>query len=1273
VKLAEKAASVATKTRELLKDTVTLRSSVAELDGSLISRLASADEILKQAAAAAEAGDKSKALESGARAGDSYATVAKQYLKEQWLPNLKKQVAEVESDAPKEQIARAKAELDGAESSIAAAMPAELFLIVDKLKAIDRLLYPPFFRVPPSYLQMADFVLQVIRYDKRRWDFQNGLIIHASGTAWLVFHCQPIFPPPPLWQVATIDRNFRVVETVKSPAEEIALSDAIRIDPAALAGSTITIKLPSYAISASQISQAVHQQLQWLLRPAGGIEVHFEDLTIQPSGIPDTGRVLAGSAGYPTTPPDPTDASLSISGFRLLLHTISLTPVRASVAADLEMPNSVVDPGTGHPGRVDLGTFPITSSCIFRRELPQMAYGPWAVGNTGMQVKGTGVTADFDPTWVAPSAPAGSPAAIPGWRGALLGQGTTVASGPVVSNSGYLSAFYSYPIALVMATGLSGQFKLMAPYEFQSLEPFGYHVFISTGHLELANSAVKDGQFDNDKLTLPQMAVVNSSGGVVSATHDQLQLNENLDLIGTAALSVPVRWGEFTSHPVSSSTFYESQGFKYGRFYLSGIPRANYFPLDAADNFLDPGALLNPLPAIGLQGLTVFFPQFLQVNTPDTPAPSPLRFVSTNQSDRPTADWLNFSFGGVHGSLQHFLSVPNTNTELGPIYQAFYQGQKPFEPGLGSGANEKLEKRFSLAIKFVSSSVYDANMQGAVRLPMPVNGTLDFTQMEFTSTAQISGAKLPMSNPLPLSYWGLDVVKKPGTTSAGVISVRTGQIFFTAAGIRELRHFAMPFYLTWGELLASGAVRRLIFDYNGAGQKFDRFGYTTSFVKLSDYDPAKQAYLKTAGTVALDVFGAKYININDAYDPSKTGDPYDSRSVTLANDSDPTGPYSPTDHSLNANWGNGFGTFVYTYDYDINAQDGFVGPGTMALQWIDQNLQSSIVLKAERICLSANDTNRHDLTLGPVAHFGAMNRITGCGCIVNHQLERMVLSAELENTADANIVLRSASYGEVQMMFTPSISSVEFLGDMYLTILAGGNVEVQGDAKFTINRDQDFVEGDVDGHFDAASALGLNSVSGDGHVNWHMGTLGGTGYESLQGQLSLSVVTPLAGTSAEGGLYIGINAPLSEAWVLSAAGPHFTLNTAALPARLTGLYGYVKASESINLYVLSGGLEEFVGLGGFVLTPQQATNLGAQSTANVVGLPYVVGNVGAHAWGDILGGLVSADGWADLQVIMPYPFSYQGDIDLSACVLWVACGDVDVTVGLNSTQGLYLQ
>jgi hypothetical protein len=1271
LKAIDEAKSTATRAREFLREAESVRTTTLGINDSLSSRVTKADGILKQAAGALEEGHRDQALATAHDASNAYTAAAAAYLREERLPMLRKQVADVQGRAAPPDIAKAQAELSDVESALASLSPARLAEIVTRLNGIDQFLFPSFFRLPPLKLQMADFVLRVTHYEHRQWDFSNGLIVHASGTAWLVFDCQPVIHRPPFWQLATIEKNLRVVDIVKDATQEIALTDARQLEPAAAIGSTMTLKLPAYATTAAQLSQAIQQQIQWQFRPAGAITVHFDDLTIRPTGIPDTGLVLAGAAAYPTVPPDPANASLSISGFILYLHSIALTPLRATVEAELEMPVSVVDPGTGHPGRVDLGSFPITSSCVFRRELPRTAYGPWGVGNTGMQVKGTGVTADFDPSWASPAAPAGSPAATPSWLGALLGSGATLPAVPVVSNSGYLSAAYSYPIAWVTGPGLNGQFTLTAPYEFESLEPFGYRVNISTGHLDLVDSAVADGQFDRDKLILPKQAVLTTAGNPVQAEHEQLQLNANLDLVGSATLSQPIRWGEFTAHP-PSSTFYEAQGFSFGRFYLAGTYRTNYFPLDATDDFLEPNAILYPLPAIGLQGLTVFFPRFLQVDTLDTPTRVPLRFVSTNDN-RATADWLNFSFGGVHGRLQNMLSQPGTNTALGPIYQPFYVGQKPFLAGLGSGANEKLEKRYSLTVKFVSSAVYDSNMVGAIDVPQPVNSNLDFSNMAFTSTAQISGAKLPMNNPLQLAYWGLDMVKKPGATSGGVISVRTGQIFFTAAGIREVRHFAMPFYLIWGEMLASGAIRRLDFDYNGAGQKFDHFGYTTSFVKLSDYNPAQNAYLKTAGMVSFDVFGAKYININDAYDTSHPAAPYDNRNVTLANDSDPSGPYKPTDHGLNADWGNGFGNLAFTYDYDGNAQEGFVGPGTMALQWIDQSLQSSIVIKSDRTCMSANDTNRHDLTLGPLAHFGAMDRITGCGCVANHQLERILLSAELENTTDANIALRSASYGEVQMMFTPSISSVEVAGDMYLTILAGGNLEVKGDAKFTVNRDQAYVEGDVDGQFDTSSALGLNSLSGDGHLNWHLGTLGGTGYQSLQGQLALHVVTPLAGSSAEGGFYIGINAPLSEAWVLQAAGPHFKLNTAALPARLTGLYGYVKGGGSVNFYIISGGFEEFVGLGGFVLTPQQAVNLNAQSTANVVGLPYIIGNVGAHAWGSILGGLVSADGWADLQVILPYPFQFQGDIGLSACVLWVACGSADVTVGLNSSQGFYLQ
>ncbi|HQH72930.1 MAG TPA: hypothetical protein PK360_12705, partial [bacterium] len=79
------------------------------------------------------------------------------------------------------------------------------------------------------------------------------------------------------------------------------------------------------------------------------------------------------------------------------------------------------------------------------------------------------------------------------------------------------------------------------------------------------------------------------------------------------------------------------------------------------------------------------------------------------------------------------------------------------------------------------------------------------------------------------------------------------------------------------------------------------------------------------------------------------------------------------------------------------------------------------------------------------------------------------------------------------------------------------------------------------------------------------------------------------------------------------------------------------------------------------------------NSSGIPGLPYVVGNLGIHIWGDILGGLVSAGAWGDLQMMFPAPFSFQGTVGLEACVLWVICGSVDVTVGLNSVDGFYIE
>jgi hypothetical protein len=153
---------------------------------------------------------------------------------------------------------------------------------------------------------------------------------------------------------------------------------------------------------------------------------------------------------------------------------------------------------------------------------------------------------------------------------------------------------------------------------------------------------------------------------------------------------------------------------------------------------------------------------------------------------------------------------------------------------------------------------------------------------------------------------------------------------------------------------------------------------------------------------------------------------------------------------------------------------------------------------------------------------------------------------------------------------------------------------------------------------------------------------------------------------------MGVNAPKDHAWVLQDTDSRFKLNMAPLPDRLTGVYGYVKASQSVNLWIVSGGIEAYAGVGGFLLTPEEVRpDLGALPSP--FGLPYVVGNLGIHVWGEILGGLVSAGAWGDFGIMLPYPFHFEGTLGLEGCVLWAFCERVDVTCGLNTAEGFYLR
>ena len=195
-------------------------------------------------------------------------------------------------------------------------------------------------------------------------------------------------------------------------------------------------------------------------------------------------------------------------------------------------------------------------------------------------------------------------------------------------------------------------------------------------------------------------------------------------------------------------------------------------------------------------------------------------------------------------------------------------------------------------------------------------------------------------------------------TQAGVLSVRTGRIVFTAAGISEPRHFSRPFGLTWTEMLADGNLGELFMDYNCWGQRFDGLPYSPQALSLSKYVAgATDAYLATCGTVHLNYFGPCFANIHDAR-YHDVHPPYNKRYVTVPRAGE--GACKPTDLSLHAVWNDSAGGDLAVFDFpDISmdyheaVQDGFLGTGTTAAGFLHSDgLDATIEIHASAIDIS---------------------------------------------------------------------------------------------------------------------------------------------------------------------------------------------------------------------------------------------------------------------------------------------------------------------------------
>ena len=1150
----------------------------------------------------------------------------------------------------------------------------------EKIRAVLEPVYPEFYRNLPDTLKMAQLTLYVLSYsDKGSYDFDQNTATGLAGEAELAFECgAATLQVLPLGTVSG-QHFFSVVQVVKNPGQEISLSDAVKVEPKAKAGQMIALPLEVESTESSAVLSAKQKFLTRVKSNTsagrGRIRVRFEGVSITPTPRASCATVSAGRAWYPTASPDPEKpAKLRTAGFTVLLDSLSLTPAAATASARLVLPSSLIDDTGCQPAMLNLGTISIEAGCQIYKELPDSTYGPFIMDQTGMVFKGKGYTVDLSTAF-----PQNRRGLSQGWRGVILKSGYTsgAKSGTVVSNTGYLQNLYQFSNALITTTGLAARFSSVFSYSFSTSQPLGYTLTIQNGTLDIDSSAVQSGQFTGGSIQLPSQAVCDrTAGSALTAYFNDLTVQKDLDLAGHAALREKMYWGELTRSGEEqikyAATPYLSSADS-ALFYLCGTANKSFIPKDSSGFAVNLTASpLDTLEARQIGGLTVLDFKDLDIMTADIPKKSEkISFKKGSGVDFHRC-WLNVGSGGVNGAITIGLAS-DFKQNLGDSASTYYKGKDSktkasFKSNLECDASKKEQ---CLRILYSSSAVYDSEFNGELTIKGPSNIILPFEDMEFTSTAHIVGGDIDLSDgAVTLEHWGVDLVATSSTDPAGVLSVKTGQVIFTQAGIQEKRHFAETFKLYWGEMFADGNIGKLFFDYNCAGQKFDGFDFTPECVALSEYKSGNNGYLHVCGENSFDFFGSNYLSIHDSlYTADDEFGIYDGRRVAVL--SDAVSDCKASDLTLEKTWSSDMADFKYTIEYDVYDQDGFFGEGTAEMpDHFDKELRSSIQLDSTRIlaCLSCDASIYFKLA---ALDFGATSELWGCVTITDNTLSCVTLGYTLAATAGSyyGILGGGDAMVEVKEVIKPTFTSFSAGGKMGINF-GLGTFDLDGSVLLTMDEAKDIVTGDIKGDLDFSSLFA--GLKAEGRINWYLSKT--TQY--IQGRAAIQIYTEKFGGGLSGGIFFGNNVPINECWVLLDDDNRFSVNLNALPDYISGVYGYGSIEYSVDWKVVSGGIGIYAGIGAFMESPSdQAVDYTDKESASdkAAGksswpLPFVMANLGVSANGELLEGLLSASVWINLQHCFPYPY-WLGSAGLEACALWVFCTHVDVTACLSSENG----
>jgi len=674
----------------------------------------------------------------------------------------------------------------------------------EKLGLVTEILYPAWFINMPDTLILGDFTLIINKYDEKGlYDFSSNTTNGASGTAQVHFSCGFSLLTPMLpGGLQLITKPFTVVETVLEPSYEMSLLEAIKFDPEAVVGAEIALPLAEETVDKYGIMQAKDQLLSnlQLLPPKSGITMKFENAIIAPGEKLTQGYMLAGSASYPTIPIYPeVPAKIFVAGFRVTMDSLYITNSGATAIAKLHLPKSIIDGNGCGPAIIDLGSINISQDCQFYRNMPDSLFGPFTTDKTGLIFEGEGIIADFDKN----SSPSGYSLAA-SWRGVILQNGTTieVPTTEVISNSGYLKAKYRFTNGLVTGSGLKARFDLDAAYQFKTLVPYDYVIDMSSGYLEIDSSAVASGKINSGQITSPKIAVCNyNPGQKISAYFSNMNIQRDLDLAGSVIVNQEVFWGELTNNGDEIVTFYAKPNSSlpdHAWFYLAGKATSRFIPNSDLDfeNISFWGDLASKLENNNIAGMTIFNLAELIIYTPDVLG-TPKKLTFTDGLDCSLSQtWFNIETLGINGEIT--ISLSSRNEALGDTIITYYKASEPFNTELSCIS----QKERCFYLRFSSSALYDSEFHGKMILKGACNTEIPFVDLELTSTANLVGGDIDLSaGPVTLDHWQVELVETSPGDPAGALSVRTGQIILTQAGIKEDRHFAKPF--TSGNIISN--------------------------------------------------------------------------------------------------------------------------------------------------------------------------------------------------------------------------------------------------------------------------------------------------------------------------------------------------------------------------------------------------------------------------------------------------------------------------------------